>query len=188
MNIITLLLIPFVANAYTIPNSLIKDNYKLVHHIINKKFHYLPKSVREELKQEAFLGFVKSAQKYDPNKNCKFSTYASYYIVGYALNAIRKYKNYNDRFIISDFSEENYIDYKSLNKFKNKDVYDKMDKENLIDKFYDECESEDKDILYDYYHNKMKQQDIADKYSISKKKVSYKVKKNLTNFKRNNNI
>ena len=95
-----LLLFLSIVNGYTNPRQLIIDNYKLVHHIINKRFYKLPISVREELKQEAFLGLVKSAQRYDPNKNYKFTTYASYYINGYALNTIRKHKNYNSRFII----------------------------------------------------------------------------------------
>lgn len=181
-----LLFLLSIANAYTNPNKLIKDNYKLVHHIINKKFYKLPVSVREELKQEAFLGLVKSAQRYDPNKNFKFTTYASYYINGYALNAIRKYKTYNSRFELNDFNDENYINYKSFIKYKNSDTYENIDNTDIVNKFYEECE--DKDILYDYFHYKLKQQDIADKYNMTKKQVAYRIKKNLHNFKINNKI
>ena len=56
----------------------------------------------------------------------------------------------------------------------------------MRNKFYEECE--DKDILYDYFHYKLKQQDIADKYNMTKKQVAYRIKKNLHNFKINNKI
>lgn len=185
MIIIFILLLSLV-NAYISPNKLINDNYKLVHHIINRKFNKLPFSVREEVKQEAFLGFVKSAQKYDPNKNCKFSTYASYYINGYALNAIRKHKNYNSKFEINNFDDESYINYKSFVKYENSNTYEKIYNSDIINKFYSECE--DKDILYDYFNCKLKQHEIANKYNMTKKQVAYKIKKNLHYFKINNKI
>ena len=184
--IIIITLILSLVNAYTNPNKLIKDNYKLVHHIINKKFYNLPISVREEVKQAAFLGFVKSAQRYDPNRNFKFTTYASYYITGYALNSIRKHKNYYNRFELNDFNNENYINYKSLIKYEKSNTYEQIYNRDIVNKFYSECE--DKDILYDYFHCKLKQQAIADKYNMSKKQVAYRIKKNVHIFKINNRI
>lgn len=180
MIIILLFLLISITNAYINPNKLIIDNHKLVHHIINKKFHYLPIAAREEVKQQAFLGFVKSAHNYDPNRNSKFSTYASYYIKGYALNAIRKYKKYNDRFSSNNFDDKNYIDCT------NKNTYETIYKNDIVSKFYKECK--DKDILYDYFHCKIKQQDLADKYNMTKKQIAYKIKINLFEFKKNNNI
>ena len=181
-----LLLFLSIVNGYTNPRQLIIDNYKLVHHIINKRFYKLPISVREELKQEAFLGLVKCAERYDPNKNYKFTTYASYYINGYALNTIRKHKNYNSRFELNDFNDENYINYKSFVKNKNSNTYENIDNIDIVNKFYEECE--DKDVLYDYFHYKLKQQDIAGKYNMTKKQVAYRIKKNVHNFKINNEI
>ena len=55
-----LLLLLYSVNAY---NNLIIDNYKLVYYIINKKFNYLPYDIKEEVTQDAFIGFMKSAEK-----------------------------------------------------------------------------------------------------------------------------
>ena len=102
------------------------------------------------------------------------------------MNTIRKHKNYNSRFELNDFNDENYINYKSFVKNKNSDTYENIDNTDIVNKFYEECE--DKDILYDYFHYKLKQQDIADKYNMTKKQVAYRIKKNLHNFKINNKI
>jgi RNA polymerase sigma factor (sigma-70 family) len=176
--LIILFILVLITDAYVNPNKLIVDNYKLVHHILNKDFNYLPIDAREEVKQQAFYGFVKSAHNYYPHKNTKFSTYASYYIKGYAFNAIRKHKKYKERFSSNNFEDKYYLD--------SKNTYKTIYKSDIESKFYKECK--DKDILYDYFHYKIDKQDIADKYNMTKKQVTYKIKVNLFEFKRHNNI
>jgi RNA polymerase sigma factor (sigma-70 family) len=123
-----LLLLLYPVNAY---NNLIIDNYKLVYYIINRKFHYLPIDVKEEVTQDAFIGFIKCAKKYDPNKNYKFTTYAGYYITGYAINSIKRIQRYNNKVI--DLTNENYLSFIT---YDNKNFYDELDNKNIINKFY----------------------------------------------------
>tara|TARA_Y100000992_G_scaffold269932_2_gene209970 strand:- start:1590 stop:2123 length:534 start_codon:yes stop_codon:yes gene_type:complete len=173
-----LLLLLYPVNAY---NNLIIDNYKLVYYIINRKFHYLPIDVKEEVTQDAFIGFIKCAKKYDPNKNYKFTTYAGYYITGYAINSIKRIQRYNNKVI--DLTNENYLSFIT---YDNKNFYDELDNKNIINKFYKECM--DKDILYDYFNHKIKKKDIALKYNMSVNQIRYIIEKNIVSFKRNNNI
>ena len=62
--LIILFILVLITDAYVNPNKLIVDNYKLVHHILNKDFNYVPIDAREEVKQQAIYGFVKSAHNY----------------------------------------------------------------------------------------------------------------------------
>ena len=153
-----------------IKNQIKKERIKLKH-ITNKK-------AKDILKK---LGYNKYYEHIPFIKD-----YALYYITGYALNSIRKHKNYNNRFELNDFNNENYINYKSLIKYKKSNTYEQIYNSDIVNKFYSECE--DKDILYDYFHCKLKQQDIADKYNMSKKQVAYRIKKNVHVFKINNRI
>lgn len=164
------------------PQKLVINNYKLVHHIINKKFYYLPKDLKEEIKQNSFIGLIKASERFDPDKNIKFSTYASYYIKGYAINSLKKHSLYQKRFKNQDFNSF-LIENNMNNKY---DAYDLMDYNYLVNSFYDTCEN--KDIMIDYFHNKISKYEIAKKYNISSKKVTYKINRNLHLFKINNSI
>ena len=44
----------------------------------------------EDLEQVGKIALIKAAQKYDPNKGCKFSTYAYYYVKGYITRTIHE--------------------------------------------------------------------------------------------------
>ena len=164
------------------PQNLVLNNYKLVHHIINKKFYYLPTDLKEEVKQNSFIGLIKASERFDPDKNIKFSTYASYYIKGYAINSLKKHSLYQKRFINHDFHSNPISDIINI-KY---DSYDKIDYNYLVNSFYDTCE--DKHIMIDYFHNKLSKYEIANKYNISSKKVAYKINRNLHLFKINNSI
>lgn len=56
------------------------DKCKLATCFKNNK-RYAGKGLKiEDLIQEGNLGLIRAAEKYDPNKNTKFSTYASFWI------------------------------------------------------------------------------------------------------------
>jgi len=44
----------------------------------------------EDLEQEGMIGLLKAADKYEEDKNTKFSTYASYWIKKYIIAALKK--------------------------------------------------------------------------------------------------
>jgi RNA polymerase sigma factor (sigma-70 family) len=46
----------------------------------------------EDLEQEGMIGLLEAAEKYDENKGAKFSTYATYWIKKYILEAVKKEK------------------------------------------------------------------------------------------------
>ncbi|MCB5294979.1 MAG: sigma-70 family RNA polymerase sigma factor [Candidatus Cloacimonadaceae bacterium] len=54
---------------------------------IARKYQGLP---QEDLIQEGMLGLIHAFRKYDPEREAKFSTYATYYIRKYILQAIKK--------------------------------------------------------------------------------------------------
>ena len=55
-----------------------------------------------------------------------------------------------------------------------------------MDKFYATCE--EKEIVYDYFHNKLSKYEIAKKTNLTSKTISYKINRSLYLFKINNNI
>ena len=59
--------------------ALILDNLPLVKYIADKLSVYLPPSVdREDLIEAGIMGLIDAVDKYDPERNCKFSTYARF--------------------------------------------------------------------------------------------------------------
>tara|TARA_B100001094_G_scaffold182669_1_gene177095 strand:+ start:33349 stop:33915 length:567 start_codon:yes stop_codon:yes gene_type:complete len=69
-------------------NKLITNNIKLVHYIANN--YKSSKNNENDLLQEGMYGLCVAADKFDPNRNVKFSTYSSYWIRGYILRHIYK--------------------------------------------------------------------------------------------------
>ena len=65
------------------------DIENLIHYIANSFKNY---ASREDLYQAGCLGFIKAYDNYNPNINCKFSTYAYKYILGEIKAVIRNDK------------------------------------------------------------------------------------------------
>ena len=73
-----------------IRESLILDNLPLVKYIVDKLSVYLPPSVdRDDLIEAGIIGLIDAVDKYDPEKNCKLSTYARFRIKGAILDELR---------------------------------------------------------------------------------------------------
>lgn len=66
--------------------SVIKDNEKLIYAISNNFKNY---NSKEDLYQAGCLGIIKAYKNYNPNMNCKFSTYAYNYILGEMKKLVR---------------------------------------------------------------------------------------------------
>ena len=75
---------------------------KLIHYIVNSFKNY---GNSEDLYQAGCLGFIKAYDNYNPNSNCKFTTYAYNYILGEIKAVIRNDKSLH---ISRDISSLNY--------------------------------------------------------------------------------
>lgn len=70
---------------------LVKKYMPLVHYHVQRIATGLPKSVkREELKSLAFVGLFDAIEKFDPSRDLKFDTYASFRIRGSIIDGLRK--------------------------------------------------------------------------------------------------
>lgn len=69
--------------------NLILNNEKLIYSITNYFKNY---NSREDLYQAGCLGLISAYKKYDPNMNCKFTTYAYPYILGEMRKLVREDK------------------------------------------------------------------------------------------------
>lgn len=65
------------------------DNERLIYSITNYFKNY---SSKEDLYQAGCLGLINAYKKYDPNMNCKFTTYAYPYILGEMRRLVREDK------------------------------------------------------------------------------------------------
>ena len=69
----------------------ILDNLKLVDYMINKQIQYdLFDYSYEDIQQIGYVGLIKAVDKYDENRGIKFSSYASFYIVGEIMMSFRE--------------------------------------------------------------------------------------------------
>ena len=69
--------------------NLIKENEKLIYSIANYFKNYTSK---EDLYQAGCLGLISAYKKYNPDMNCKFTTYAYMYILGEMRKLVRQDK------------------------------------------------------------------------------------------------
>ncbi|WP_246203849.1 FliA/WhiG family RNA polymerase sigma factor [Pallidibacillus pasinlerensis] len=72
-------------------NKLVEKYTPLVHIIAEKIFKTLPKSItKDELISLGFIGLYEALEKYDPSRELKFETYASFRIRGSIIDGLRK--------------------------------------------------------------------------------------------------
>ncbi len=68
-------------------DELVRRNQNLLHHIL-KRFAYADEPY-EDLLQVANLGLIKAAQRFDPDRGVKFSTYATALVDGELRHHLR---------------------------------------------------------------------------------------------------
>ncbi|MBU6081060.1 MULTISPECIES: FliA/WhiG family RNA polymerase sigma factor [Allobacillus] len=72
-------------------NKLVEHYMPLVDYQVNRIYTTLPKNVeRQDIKSLAFMGLVDALEKFDPNRDLKFDTYASFRIKGSIIDGLRK--------------------------------------------------------------------------------------------------
>ena len=161
-------------------NNVIKYE-KLVTKIASKYSNYTD---FEDLRQAGMIGLMKALDKYTPNPNTKFSTYAYFWIKGEILEEIRKDRNIKlSKEVVSLNKEINIckdILRNRLNKeptnteiafYLEKDIKDIEDaiiaNELILSCDYTVADSENETNLYDCipYKEKMYESDILDLYN-----------------------
>ena len=71
-------------------NSIIKSNERLIYSITN---YFKGYSSKEDLYQSGCVGLINAYKRYNPNINCKFTTYAYPYILGEMKKLVREDKS-----------------------------------------------------------------------------------------------
>lgn len=72
-------------------NELVINYIPLANKIANQKNKLTPKCVSlEELKSAAYFGLLDAANKFNPEANCSFATYAKFRIIGEIKDYLRK--------------------------------------------------------------------------------------------------
>lgn len=72
-------------------NKLVEKYTPLVHIIVGKIYKTLPKSIaKDDLISLGFIGLYEALEKYDPARELKFETYASFRIRGSIIDGLRK--------------------------------------------------------------------------------------------------
>ena len=146
-------------------NKLIKDNIGLVHYIANR--YRSAQRHENDLIQEGMYGLCVAADKFDPNRNVKFSTYSTYWIRGCILRHI-----YKDGLIRTPEHRKGkhehvieYIDDKAFEKLSHNDNtnINIMETLNLSDI--------EKQLIYLRFELKLSYSKIAKKYGTSKYRV-----------------
>lgn len=92
-------------------DQLITDNIPLVKYVVNQ-FYVENEEIREELYQEGIFGLINAADKFDENKDYKFSTFAIKSIKGEMLKYIRYLNRKKRKSNINTISLDKSIYYK----------------------------------------------------------------------------
>jgi len=122
-------------------DALVSKNIKLVHFALNKYFRMRPSfSDYEDCFQEGCIGLIKAVKHFDENKGIKFSTYATYKIIG----EIRRFKRDYNLVKTSRIPQEIY------NKLKKLDMLDATI-DQITDMFGCSVETAEKALLCNFY-------------------------------------
>ena len=154
--------------------NLITENYGLAKDFINKTLEEkkIPINLIDDFKSNIFLKFCYSALKYESDRGFKFSTYA-YGGFNYGLKSIL-----DKKIEVYDVLDKSYeiLENEENNCIENKFLYDFINKAGLKDR--------NKEIIIDYYINKLSFYKIGEKYNLTKEATRLIVKKVLKKLKR----
>lgn len=144
---------------------------------INCKYTY------DELESQAFLGLVKAANKFEEERGLKFSTYAVPVIRGEIMRMYRDDKWYNSKrgcpheilsLNIKMSSEEKQEEILTL--LKDDTDYESEAVDNiLIKEIISRLREDEKEIIYLYYYNGLRQAQIAEIIGLTQMSISRKI-------------
>lgn len=137
----------------------------------------------DELESQAFLGLVKAANKFEEERGLKFSTYAVPVIRGEIMRMYRDDKWYNSKrgcpheilsLNIKMSSEEKQEEILTL--LKDDTDYESEAVDNiLIKEIISRLREDEKEIIYLYYYNGLRQAQIAEIIGLTQMSISRKI-------------
>lgn len=148
---------------------------------INCKYTY------DELESQAFLGLVKAANRFEEERGVKFSTYAVPVIRGEILRMYRDDKWYNSKrgcpheilsLNVKMSSEEKQEEILTL--LKDDTDYERETVDNLLIKeLSSRLKDDEKEIIFLYFYNGLRQPQIAEIIGLTQATISRKIRNAL---------
>lgn len=162
-------------------HKLVTNNIGYFNYIFNEKFsNVFPITIKEDLRQESYYGFVKAANNFDPSYNVSFLVYSKYYIHGYGLNSLRKYNK--TKMDTVEYESELLKHTKSL--YKNNILDLGHENREALTNFMKYCnESKYGYLLEDHYYNYLSGRKMAIKYNMSRTTISNILKREMSLFR-----
>lgn len=162
---------------------LVTDNLKLAYYTANK--YYLKYNVEfDDAVSISYIGLIKAAEHFDASRKVKFSTYAIKCILTEFRKELRKQSRRVDTIslntLISDNSDLTFADL-----FPDEDNhYLNIEYDEILQKCLSKLTDREKEIVIDYLHNSgLKQVDLAEKFGISRQRVSIIINKFRDNYR-----
>lgn len=162
------------------------DNLGLVGSLAAKYYKKLGYSY-DEVFQAGAVGLIVAARNYNPEKNCKFSTYAYWNIFGYIMNLCRsdtwnganreeRFKGHHPLSLNNECTMEDGQPTEFINLVEDpEDKYERSELQLLLNKLTDE----ERFIVTKYYLEGYFQREIAEELNCSQNKISVVLKKSL---------
>lgn len=162
---------------------LVTDNLKLAYYTANK--YYLKYNVEfDDAVSISYIGLIKAAEHFDASRKVKFSTYAIKCILTEFRKELRKQSRRVDTIslntLISDNSDLTFADL-----FPDEDNhYLNIEYDEILQNCLSKLTDREKEIVIDYLHNSgLKQVDLAEKFGISRQRVSIIINKFRDNYR-----
>tara|TARA_B100000902_G_scaffold382074_1_gene419319 strand:+ start:96 stop:644 length:549 start_codon:yes stop_codon:yes gene_type:complete len=155
------------------------ENTNLVYYFARRNFK---ECYSEDLIQEGIYGLVKAADKFDPSKGVKFSTYASYWIKCYMINY--KYSRRQIHIPAAKRYTHQHPKICSINDLTNTIAYKENNKKEKLDELYrilniSNLTHEEKNIIDKKYLKNVSYERLCKEYKTSKYRMQLCVKKIL---------
>jgi len=155
-----------------VKNNLIMNNMSFAEAIAFKRMKNISKKVSlEEIKSAAYYGLVQAANKFEDDRGNAFTTYAYIIINNSIIDYLRELgwgkRNRFDKKVMSIDIENNDVSFKDI-------LFDKkyIFCEDVFEQVFKSFPQRDKEILELYFRDDLDMKEIANKYSLSKGRIS----------------
>lgn len=162
---------------------LVMDNLKIAYYTANK--YYLKYNVEfDDAVSISYIGLIKAAEHFDASRNVKFSTYAIKCILTEFRKELRKQSKRVDTVslntLISDNSDLSFADLFP----DDNNPYLDIEYNEILQKCLSKLTDREKEIILEYLHNSdLKQVDLAQKFGISRQRISIIINKFRNNYR-----
>ena len=157
--------------------NLVVDNLKLAYYTANK--YYLKYNVEfDDAVSISYIGLIKAAEYFDASRKVKFSTYAIKCILTEFRKELRKQSKRVDTVSLDTLiSEDSDLSFADL--FPDEDNhYLNIEHDEILQKCLSKLTDREEEIVVEYLHNpNLKQVDLAQKFGISRQRVSIIINK-----------